>query len=57
MLPFFAAMIAALLLITYLPSLSLWLPVKTHQLKEAEVEQLQFMKTIPNIEEGSDIAP
>jgi tripartite ATP-independent transporter DctM subunit len=57
MLPFFAAMIAALLLITYLPSLSLWLPVKTHQLKETEVEQLQFMKTIPDVEEGTDIVP
>jgi tripartite ATP-independent transporter DctM subunit len=48
MLPFFAAMFAALMFITYVPSLSLWLPVKTHQLKAAEVEQLQFMKTVPD---------
>lgn len=54
MLPFFAAMIAALLLITYLPSLSLWLPVKTQQLKAAEVEQLQFMKPAPAEPEGDD---
>jgi tripartite ATP-independent transporter DctM subunit len=38
MLPFFAAMVVALMLITYLPRLSLWLPVKTEQLKSQEVE-------------------
>jgi tripartite ATP-independent transporter DctM subunit len=39
MLPFFAAMILALLVITYAPKVSLWLPVKTGQLKEQEVQQ------------------
>jgi uncharacterized membrane protein YqaE (UPF0057 family) len=39
MLPFFAAMIAALMLITYVPKISLWLPVQTGQLKADEVEQ------------------
>jgi len=39
MLPFFAAMIIALMAITYLPKLSLWLPVKTGQLKTEEVER------------------
>ncbi len=39
MLPFFAAMIIALMLITYLPRLSLWLPVKTGQLKTEDVER------------------
>jgi TRAP-type C4-dicarboxylate transport system permease large subunit len=32
MLPFFLAMIVALLIITYWPALSLWLPVQTGQL-------------------------
>jgi tripartite ATP-independent transporter DctM subunit len=58
MLPFFAAMFAALMFITYLPSLSLWLPVKTSQLKQAEVEQLDFMKPVmkpvPDDEPGDD---
>ena len=44
LLPFFAAMLVALLLITYLPKISLWLPVETGQLKRDEVEKLQFMK-------------
>ena len=39
MLPFFAAMIIALMAITYLPKLSLWLPVRTSQLKTQEVEE------------------
>lgn len=39
MLPFFAAMILALMLITYLPKVSLWLPVRTGQLKAAEVKE------------------
>ncbi len=38
MLPFFAAMIIALMAITYLPKLSLWLPVKTGQLKAEDVK-------------------
>ena len=39
MLPFFLAMIIALMAITYLPRLSLWLPVQTGQLKTEEVER------------------
>jgi Tripartite ATP-independent periplasmic transporter, DctM component len=54
MLPFFAAMIAALLLITYLPALSLWLPVQTHQLKKSEVEQSHFMRTRPDAVPAED---
>ena len=38
MLPFFAAMIVALMLITYMPKVSLWLPVQTGQLKAQDVE-------------------
>lgn len=47
MLPFFAAMVAALLFITYLPSLSLWLPVQTQQLKQSDVESSQFLHLAP----------
>ena len=39
MLPFFASMILALMVITYVPRVSLWLPVQTGQLKAEEVEQ------------------
>ena len=46
MLPFFGAMLVALLLIVYLPQLSLWLPVETGLLKEAEVEALSFLQRI-----------
>jgi len=41
-LPFFGAMIAALMIITYVPSLSLWLPVKTGQLKAKDVAACDF---------------
>lgn len=44
LLPFFGAMVAALLVITYVPAISLWLPVKTKQLKAEEVAKSQFMK-------------
>jgi tripartite ATP-independent transporter DctM subunit len=54
MLPFFAAMIAALLFITYTPALSLWLPVKTQQLKQAEVEQVRFLETVPDSTQGGN---
>jgi TRAP-type C4-dicarboxylate transport system permease large subunit len=47
MLPFFGAMIAALMVITYIPATSLWLPVQTKQLKAAEVNQSTFMKNSP----------
>jgi len=45
MLPFFGAMVAALMVITYVPAISLWLPVKTGQLKQIEVDKAYFMKT------------
>lgn len=43
MLPFFLAMVAALMVITYVPATSLWLPVQTKQLKPDEVEEATFM--------------
>ncbi len=45
MLPFFGAMIAALMVITYIPFTSLWLPVQTRQLKKVDVETSFFMNT------------
>jgi TRAP-type C4-dicarboxylate transport system permease large subunit len=42
MLPFFGAMIAALMVITYIPAVSLWLPVQTKQLKHEDVEKCDF---------------
>ena len=42
MLPFFGAMIAALMVITYVPAVSLWLPVQTGQLKAKDVEKAGF---------------
>ncbi|MBC8378560.1 MAG: TRAP transporter large permease [Planctomycetes bacterium] len=39
MLPFFGAMAVALMVITYVPQVSLWLPVQTGQLKPGEVEE------------------
>jgi tripartite ATP-independent transporter DctM subunit len=45
MLPFFFAMIAALMVITYVPATSLWLPVQTKQLKQVEVDKSSFMKS------------
>ncbi|MCM2374256.1 TRAP transporter large permease [Aporhodopirellula aestuarii] len=47
MLPFFGAMVMALMVITYVPSVSLWLPVQTKQLKAAEVEKAFFMSESP----------
>ena len=43
MLPFFGAMVAALMVISYIPATSLWLPVQTKQLKAADVEKCTFM--------------
>jgi tripartite ATP-independent transporter DctM subunit len=43
MLPFFLSMIVALMVITYVPATSLWLPVQTKQLKAEEVEKSTFM--------------
>jgi TRAP-type C4-dicarboxylate transport system permease large subunit len=43
MLPFFGAMIAALMVITYVPASSLWLPVQTKQIKQVDVDKATFM--------------
>lgn len=51
MLPFFGAMIAALLVITYVPAISLWLPVQTNQVKQADVEKCIFMRNSPDEKE------
>lgn len=51
MLPFFGAMVAALMVITFVPAVSLWLPVQTSQLKADEVAQTRFMQ--PPIVESS----
>ena len=44
MLLFFGAMFAALLIITFVPKVSLWLPVKTSQLNQVDVDKCQFME-------------
>ena len=44
MLLFFGAMFAALLIITFVPKVSLWLPVKTGQFNQVDVDKCQFMK-------------
>ena len=44
LLPFFFAMIAALMCITYVPSVSLWLPVQTQQLKAEDIKLEQFLQ-------------
>ena len=45
MLPFFASMVCALMVITYVPAISLWLPVQTKQLKAKDVEAAYFMSS------------
>ena len=44
MLLFFCAMFAALMIITFVPKVSLWLPVKTGQLNQVDVDKFQFME-------------
>jgi tripartite ATP-independent transporter DctM subunit len=44
MLPFFASMVIALMVITYVPATSLWLPVQTKQLKAEDVQKSKFMR-------------
>jgi tripartite ATP-independent transporter DctM subunit len=44
MIPFFLSMVAALMVITYVPATSLWLPVQTKQLKAKDVEASTFMR-------------
>ena len=43
MLPFFVSMVAALMVITYVPAVSLWLPVQTQTLKQVDVDEAYFM--------------
>lgn len=50
MLPFFASMMLALMVITYVPATSLWLPVKTNQLKAGDVEKSTFMRRGPAVD-------
>lgn len=54
MMPFFGAMVAALMVITYVPSVSLWLPVQTKTLKAEEVEESFFMNP-PSVTEGDSV--
>ena len=44
LLPFFLAMIVALMCITYIPAVSLWLPVQTKQLKAEDIKSDQFLQ-------------
>lgn len=43
LLPFYAAMVVALGIVTYVPAVSLWLPVATDQLKEEDVAKHHFL--------------
>ena len=43
MMPFFGAMVASLMVITYVPAVSLWLPVQTNQMKQIDVDNATFM--------------
>jgi tripartite ATP-independent transporter DctM subunit len=45
LLPFFFAMLAALMCITYVPAVSLWLPVQTQQIKAEDVKSDQFLRS------------
>jgi hypothetical protein len=38
-----------------MPALSLWLPVKTQQLKEAEAAQYRFMRSAADAREGGEL--
>ena len=57
MLPFFGSMVAALMVITYVPATSLWLPVHSKQLKQADVEQCTFMNPGSTDAEAVENAP
>lgn len=56
LLPFFGAMIAALLVITYVPATSLWMPVKAKQLKAEDVAKCKFMHMDDDVDESNDAA-
>jgi len=46
MLPFYAAMWLALMVVSFVPAVSMWLPVQTKQVKASEYEKLEFLKPI-----------
>ena len=46
MLPFYGAMWLALMVVSFVPAVSMWLPVATKQIKAAEYEELEFLKPI-----------
>jgi len=48
MLPFFAAMLVALMAISYIPALTLWLPVKTDQLEQQAVDASEKIRSAPS---------
>lgn len=56
MMPFFGAMIAALMVITYVPATSLWMPVQTKQLKAVDVEKCTFMNSPSDPDEAPALA-
>lgn len=49
LLPFYVAMVVALMIITYVPMVSLWLPIQTKQLKQEEVERLDFLSSSQSV--------
>lgn len=55
MLPFFGAMVAALMVITYIPATSLWMPVQTKQLKKVDVDKCFFMNPNAEVDEADGV--
>ena len=45
LLPFYAAMLVALVIVTFVPATSLWLPVQMDQLKQDEVDKQDFLSS------------
>ncbi|MEE9368879.1 MAG: TRAP transporter large permease [Pontiella sp.] len=52
LLPFFGAMIAALMIITYVPAASLWLPIQMRQLDQEEVAKSKFMEFAGTVDQS-----
>jgi len=46
MLPFYAAMWLALMVVSFVPAVSMWIPVSTGEIKASEYEKLEFLKPI-----------
>ena len=59
LLPFFGSMVVALLVITYIPATSLWLPVASGVLKQSDVDKATFMNKpkVELVEEPAAAAP